>query len=428
MSGNSTQAMINFFEKAAKATFGKSRTWSSKTTRALMILGRYDSQYSATPLATELSTFFGGETSLFAPARLRNFQSTTRVAVTTARDEGETECIIANYNRPSGYWTRFEREDDAKKDMKIWEAGLATSAAPFYLPPFRKQPENADYIDGAVYANCPAKVAIEEVGKLWPNEGTSLDILLSLGTGHQTKKKPKIPKAIRYGVFIPILHMFERQMDTERIWAELVRNSTANVEARLHRLNPGVEGRLGNYVDIYHHEELKHLLDSVDDWTKTSCGAGHIAQISRILLANLFFFEPDSDDPPKEGSTLRGSVRCRLQHGSDALNILLEKRVVGFWHATVTKAEVPEVHRLANGRWRAIRDISGGRNRPVKMIVEEGNVKKFRLNFQLPHEVGAASYQVLAVQVVGEQDKIPISGFPATMEELNQRSKAKWLQ
>jgi len=274
MSSDPTDAMIEFFEKAAHATFGRSRTFSNRMTRALLILGRYESEYSAAPLASELSTFFG-EASLFAPARSRNFQSTTRVAVTTARDEGGTECIIANYNRPLGNWTRFEREDDAEKDMKVWEAGLATSAAPFYLPPFRKQ--NADYVDGAVFANCPAKVAIEEVGKLWPNEGTSLDILLSLGTGHQTKKKPKIPKAIRYGVFIPILHMFERQMDTERIWAELVRSSNANVEARLHRLNPDIQGQAGDYVDINHHQELEHLLYSVDEWAKTT-GAARIEQ------------------------------------------------------------------------------------------------------------------------------------------------------
>lgn len=160
--------------------------------------------------------------------------------MTTARDERETEHIITNYNRPLGGWTRFEREGDADKDMKIWEAALATPAAPFYLPPFYKKPGNADYIDGAVYANCPAKVANEEVGKLWPNEGISLDILLSLGTGRQAKKKPKIPKATRYGVFIPILHMFERQMDTDRIWDDLVRNS--HVRDRLRRLNPNVQG------------------------------------------------------------------------------------------------------------------------------------------------------------------------------------------
>jgi predicted acylesterase/phospholipase RssA len=426
MSGHSTDSMVEFFQEAAKDTFEKSRGFNNKATRVLMVFGRYDSQYSAAPLAGKLSSFFGPKTSLFAPARSRNFQSTTRVAVTTAKNEGGTECIIANYNRPLGNWTRFEREDDAEKDMKIWEAGLATSAAPFYLPPFRKQPENADYIDGAVYANCPAKVAIEEVGKLFPNEGTSLDILLSLGTGHQTKGKPKIPKAIRYGVMIPIIHMFERQMDTGRTWDELVRQSTAIVQSRLHRLNPKIQGRLGGYVDINHHAELKHLLDSVIDWSNAG-GAAHLSQISRVLIANLFFFEPDPEKPPKEGKTLSGSVRCRLHHGSQAVQLLLEKRVVGFWHTTVTKGEAPELHKLKNDYWRPVKDLTCVKSCPSQMTVTEGNIRKFRLNFELT-EIDCSSHQVLAVQLVGKQDKIPISGFPATMEELNQRSNAQWLQ
>jgi hypothetical protein len=347
--------------------------------------------------------------------------------VTTARDKGETECIITNYNRPLGNWTRFEREDDIDKDMKIWQAALATSAAPFYLPPFYKQPGNADYIDGAVYANCPAKVAIEEVGKLWPNEGTSLDILLSLGTGRQTKKKPKIPKAIRYGVFIPILHMFERQMDTERIWDDIMRNSP--IKDRLHRLNPDVRGQSGHYVDINHHQELQHLLDSVGDWTKTS-GAAHIGQISRVLIASLFFFEPDPKHLPKEGATLRGSVRCRLRHESEAIRVLIENRVMGFWYTTVTKTEVSQLQGLADSRWRPIRDNLRGKIRATEMIVEEGSTRNFRLNFHFPPQPDSASapYQVLAVQLDKGLERIPISGFPATLEELDRRSKAQWLQ
>src|SRR5436190_22070511 len=124
MSGDSTESMMAFLKNTAKDTFGRSRAGSNTATRALMILGRYESQYSATPLKSALSGFFREDASLFAPAKSRHFQSTTRVAVTTARDEGETECLIANYNRPLGNWTRFEREDDAAKDMKIWEAAL----------------------------------------------------------------------------------------------------------------------------------------------------------------------------------------------------------------------------------------------------------------------------------------------------------------
>jgi Patatin-like phospholipase len=427
MSGDSTESKVTFFENAAKETFGRSRAGSGLLSRALVIFGRYQSQYSARPLSTALSNYFREDTSLFAPAKSRHFQSTTRVAVTTARDEGETECLIANYNRPLGDWTRFEREDDAAKDMKICDAALATSAAPFYLPPFLKQPGNTDYVDGAVYANCPAKVAIEEKDKLWPDDGTSLDILLSLGTGRQSKKKPKIPKTIRYGVFTPVLKMFERQMDTEKIWDELHRTSPANVKARLHRLNPPIQGQTGEYVDIDHHKELEHLMKSVSDWTTTN-GAAYIRYISYILIANLFFFEPDPRNLPEEGRGLCGSVRCRLQHESEAVRVLLADKVVGFWHATVTRAEVPELRRLVNGRWGPVRDILGATRRPSQMILEEGNTKKFRLNFQLPPSHNGAAYQVLAVQLEGEPEKIAISGFPATLEELSLRSKGQWLQ
>jgi len=62
------------------------------------------------------------------------------------------------------------------------------------------------------------------------------------------------------------------------------------------------------------------------------------------------------------------------------------------------------------------------------MVVEEDKTEKFRLNFQISPQGGSASYQVLAVQLVGSPEKISISGFPATLEELNQRSKAEWLQ
>ena len=142
---------------------------------------------------------------------------------------GDTESLIANYNRPLGNWQRFEREDDDAKDMRIWEAARATSAAPFYLPPFFKQPRDYSYVDGAVYANCPAKVAIEEKDELWPENGASLDILLSLGTGIQSRKKDKMSKLVRYGVLTPLFKMFERQMDTKS-WDDLVRMSPPSVK------------------------------------------------------------------------------------------------------------------------------------------------------------------------------------------------------
>ncbi len=66
--------------------------------------------------------------------------------MTTAPDKGDLGCLMANYNRSCGDWANFEREDDIDKDLKVFEAELATSAAPIYLPPFVK--ESTDHING----------------------------------------------------------------------------------------------------------------------------------------------------------------------------------------------------------------------------------------------------------------------------------------
>ncbi|PVH79158.1 hypothetical protein DL98DRAFT_632761 [Cadophora sp. DSE1049] len=424
----SYEAMINFFQKAATQTFRHSRAGFDVGTKFLMLLGKYGSKYSSEPLKHALSHFFGEETILFAPATSRGAQSTTRVAVTTAKDEGGSEYLIANYNRPKGNWERFEREDQAADDMRIWEAGLATSAAPFFLPPFFKSAAKADYVDGAVYANCPAKVAMEEKENLWPDGGTSLDILLSLGTGRQVKTKPKILTALRYGAFTPLLKMFDRQMNTESNWDDLVRTSPTNIQARLYRLNPAVKGRAGGYVDIDDEDEVDHLLELVKWWT-TKEGLLRIQHISHTLVANLFYFEPDPRAIPEEGAmALSGSIRSRLQHKSESLDFLLTNKVSAFWHTTVHRTEVPHISNLAASRWRLVKNRYGVTTEPARMIVEEDGIEKFRLNFEVLCSQSGAAYHVLAVQLAGVPMKIAISGFPATLEELGERSRGQWLQ
>jgi len=124
--------------------------------------------------------------------------------------------LITSYNHPLGNpANNLEREEDSHKDMKIWEAALATSAAPSYLPPFEKIETNAQYVDGAVYANCPAEVAYGEMEKLWPKSGASLDVLVSLGTGDQKAKNNETPTLVNLGFFVSIRAMFQRQLDSK---------------------------------------------------------------------------------------------------------------------------------------------------------------------------------------------------------------------
>jgi len=57
-------------------------------------------------------------------------------------------------------------------------------------------------------------------------------------------------------------------------------------------------------------------------------------------------------------------------------------------------------------------------------------VKKFRLpfTFVVKKQNSNDLFQVLAVKLKRSEKKIAISGFPATLMDLQRRSKMKWLQ
>lgn len=76
----------------------------------------------------------------------------------------------------------FAQNDDAE-DFQLWQVGRATSAAPTYFPAARivNMLGAVFYtVDGGVFANNPAGLAIAKAKQLWPGE----DILcVSIGTG-----------------------------------------------------------------------------------------------------------------------------------------------------------------------------------------------------------------------------------------------------
>jgi predicted acylesterase/phospholipase RssA len=414
MNDKSIDECIEFFKEASKNTFQFPRKLTIGTTKGLMAMGTVDSLFRTTPLERELTKFFQN-TSLFGPSINIHFQITTRVAVTTAKDGGEIETIIANYNRPRGDWSRFEREDDISKDMKAFEGGLATAAAPFYFSPFRKG--GTDYVDGAVYANCPAGVALDEKEKLWPNNGSSLDILISLGTGSQKREKNKVPWPLRYGFMGPVLKMFERQTNSEMMWERTYDASPDARKSKMHRLNPEIHGKNGKHVELFDWDEEDSLLEQVERWTITEKAL--LQGLANRLIASLFFFEPSSPQPlDADRPWFTGSIRCRLRHGSEALHRLLA-RIQGFSYGTVSRDDIPRVSQLADGRWHPI---------PTHTVfVQEGPTQKFRVSCELPFDGAEGTYQVVIVHLAGEQEKLPISGFPATSHELADRSKSQWL-
>jgi predicted acylesterase/phospholipase RssA len=433
-----TKEMIEFFTKVCERTFTDSRMGMRALTRTFMIFRRFDSVYSRQPLEDAVKSIFGrnektGEyATLFSPAVVRSYPSTTRVAVTAARGSGETEVLITNYNRPSGDWKNFEREDDCHREFKIWEAAVATSAAPFYLPVFKMSRKDSEYIDGAVYANCPAKLALDEGRKLWPGDAAALDILLSLGTGLQGQRPDKIPTAVKFGGFTALQKMIERQLDSERSWTTLEDNTDPPTKHRMYRLNPSLEGK---YVELYHYNEVPRLLREVTEWSETVAAVA-IKNIADTMVASLFFFEPESTGGFQRNNNnhilLKGSIRCRLLHQSDAILKLLRERIKCFYYEELSREDVLKLRGplpAAPTRLKPMKDAVSNSTNPVEMerLRDNGSVRKFRLVFEAsPKDIWA--YQMISIEFKDSQFRFPISGFPATMEQLESRAKQVWLQ
>ena len=214
----SLETIVQFFRETADAAFRSPSGGNRLLSKVKMMLGKSDSICSEKKLERSLQDFFGADTRLFAPATSGPFQRTTRAAVTAVKDSPGgwgTQCLIANYNQPRGDWTNFEREDDPTKDMKIWEACRATSAAPMFFSAFRKG--TTDYTDGATCAACPAQLALKEKHKIWPHGGVPMDILLSIGIGTQDRKwKP--PTVLRNGIPSSLLKAIHHQLSSAADW------------------------------------------------------------------------------------------------------------------------------------------------------------------------------------------------------------------
>ncbi|KIV90882.1 hypothetical protein PV10_05486 [Exophiala mesophila] len=165
------------------------RAFSRRRGSRLPLIGRiiqlkYQSQYHTQGLEKSLKESFGTEY-LFGGPRTTQSSSRCKVAVTTTDTSGEAR-LLANYNRAGQPNTPYilQRFDKLAQEVKIWEAGRATSAAPGYFKGLYLSSNGHTYWDGAPKFNNPILAADLERQQIWPESRNQLpDIMLSLGTG-----------------------------------------------------------------------------------------------------------------------------------------------------------------------------------------------------------------------------------------------------
>jgi predicted acylesterase/phospholipase RssA len=411
------------------------------TSKTFMLLRIYESIYRTTPLKNGLVRLFGENLNLYSSTQVKQQQRSTRVAVTSTKDTAANRCLITNYNRPDfSSGDDFEREDEDEKEMKVWEAGLATAAAPFYFRPFEKAETMKNYVDGALHANLPIQYALGEMANIWPNPGseTLLDALVSIGTGIQ-KRELDIPKILEIGGFKQICTNFHNNINTERLWKIFVNNAsyTAELQHRIHRLNAFIED---DYVALDDYRKMGAMEDMVKRQMDRSARspsplAMDIAKAADILTASLFFFEPDPfsfADTNFGGSAagasgrceLKGSIRCRLARNSQELKKLLNI-VDGFWKGEIKNAS-PSLASMSleDSNWTKVELMGNWKNR-----VKTGGAW-FNVDCTIFTHEPTEMQQVIAVSLIPPKDEekhysykpLPISGFPISFKELQRRA------
>ena len=152
----------------------------------LRALAYHSSKYRTRPLNTALQDLFHPDTALFSSS-LWMSGGINKVGVISTSESWEQAIVLANYNReveqnPTYY---FERPEDPRNELKIWEVARATSATPTYFKPFINVRTRQGYVDGSIHFTNPVEIAFKEQKLIWPeNTQVHPDILLSVGTGH----------------------------------------------------------------------------------------------------------------------------------------------------------------------------------------------------------------------------------------------------
>ncbi|KAJ4183356.1 hypothetical protein NW755_009847 [Fusarium falciforme] len=266
---------------------------------------------------------FGGISKFNSPS--------VKTAVTTSTRRGQV-IVLANYNRSppergkTGYealvlGTFYELQiSGSGREMQLWEAARATSAAPLYFPPFSRE-GNHDatrdgtkqvYLDGGLWHNNPIRIADSEARAIWPNDKHAHpDMILSIGTGYHKSElnasngtqvfldqviNESVPEATGspksrsfiYNIAETGVSQFMRSLNSERIWHEWLQTRAPGdgFESRYRRLNVEFDQIIS--MDDASDKAIKACRDSVNGIPEST-----FESVADQLIASCFFFRAD---------------------------------------------------------------------------------------------------------------------------------------
>ncbi|KAI4610293.1 hypothetical protein J4E80_008057 [Alternaria sp. BMP 0032] len=141
------------------------------------ILGKVRSRFDSEELARAVKKVISAQ-GLAEDSLLKDSDAACKVFVCATAMEAVGTVCFTSYRTPGG-------NDDLLECTKIWEACLATSAAPSFFDPVVIGPYRETYLDGAMGANNPVRKVLDQAQLMWGAgpQGERVKCLVSIGTG-----------------------------------------------------------------------------------------------------------------------------------------------------------------------------------------------------------------------------------------------------
>ncbi|KAI1142817.1 FabD/lysophospholipase-like protein [Hypoxylon sp. FL0543] len=167
------------------------------------------------------------------------------------------------------------------RDIKIWEAARATTAAPSFFPPMvvSRGDSTMTFIDGAMGCNNPVYELIDEATALFGTDCV-LGCLVSLGTGFAGPLTIGVRKGIRQKLDL-LLNVKKMATDTENFHKILRRQIRAELETYFRFQLPSGAEKIG----LHQYKKLDKLSELMQAYIEQE--SAEIDKVVQILVGNV---------------------------------------------------------------------------------------------------------------------------------------------
>jgi calcium-independent phospholipase A2-gamma len=182
--------LYDLYRNLARRVFKKNILQKLGLLRYAYLLFGAKTFYNISDLEVVIKEQLGGELDFIDT--MRDSDSPKVAVLATNYSAQMSKQLFCNYTYPSATSTKDKELRELAEvclngEVKLFQAVVASAAAPVYFHPYRIG--NALFVDGALIANNPTEIAYKEAQTLWKDR--PLDYIVSIGTGKPPEEAVK---------------------------------------------------------------------------------------------------------------------------------------------------------------------------------------------------------------------------------------------